>query len=113
MQRTCYLEYVFHVLASLSDTGKFQYNVGNTYTYAYEGTTETKLQGSSQQTTSLKIQSTADIEVISKCEFALKVIFAILSVYLYMFILSNFCHTFIFICICLHHPPGIYSGISK
>jgi hypothetical protein len=57
---------------SLSDNSKFQYTPGTTYTYRYDGTTETKLQGSSSQLTSLKIQATADIEVLSKCEFALK-----------------------------------------
>ena len=66
-------KYIFLILASLSDTGKFRYTPGNTYEYTYEGKTETKLQGSSDQTTSLKIQATADIEVISQCEFALKV----------------------------------------
>ena len=47
--------------------------MGNTYTYSYEGKTETRLHGSSEQWTSIKIQSTADIEVLSQCEFALKV----------------------------------------
>jgi hypothetical protein len=57
---------------SLSENAKFQYIPGNTYRYRYEGTTETKIEGPSDQSTGLKIDAAVNVEVLSQCEFALK-----------------------------------------
>jgi len=57
---------------SLSDNAKFQYSAGTTYQFSYAGEAVTRLEGSSKDSSALKIAATADVEVLSQCEFSLK-----------------------------------------
>ena len=65
--------YYYCFFVFLGESNNFQYTVGNTYTYTYETDTITKVEGATEEHSSLHIQAKADIEVISKCDFVLNV----------------------------------------
>lgn len=52
---------------------KFWYRVGNIYEYSYEAETKTGIQGSTEEQGAIKIIATAEIVILSKCEFLLTV----------------------------------------
>ncbi|CAL1268821.1 unnamed protein product [Larinioides sclopetarius] len=54
-----------------TDASDFTLRPGNTYTYDYETTTVTTVQGG-QEKTQIQITAQADIEVLSKCELSLR-----------------------------------------
>ena len=58
------------------DSSKFQYKPGTTYEYDYEAQTQTSMSGASEDQASIRITAKAKVEVLSKCEFALKVLLA-------------------------------------
>ncbi|XP_067677413.1 uncharacterized protein [Haliotis asinina] len=55
-----------------TDTSKFKYVPGTTYEYEYNVQTQTSMAGASSDQALLGIRATAYIEVLSKCEMALK-----------------------------------------
>lgn len=55
-----------------TDKSKFQYTPGYIYEFTYEGQTRTGIQGASEDTAALKITTTAEVEVISKCDLVLR-----------------------------------------
>ncbi|GBM31400.1 hypothetical protein AVEN_98503-1 [Araneus ventricosus] len=55
-----------------TDASDFTLRPGSTYTYDYETTTVTTVQGG-QEKTQIQITAQADIEVLSKCELSLRV----------------------------------------
>ncbi|XP_042895388.1 uncharacterized protein [Parasteatoda tepidariorum] len=55
-----------------SDESDFQLTPGSTYTYDYETTAVTTVQGATQDKTQLQLTAHADIEVLSKCELSLR-----------------------------------------
>ena len=56
-----------------TESAKFSYEVGQTYSFVYEADTVTSLQGATEEHSSLHVRSAADIHVLSPCEFALTV----------------------------------------
>ncbi|XP_012946660.1 vitellogenin, partial [Aplysia californica] len=55
-----------------TDNGKFKYNPGYIYSYDYQVDTATSMSGASEDTAKLTIQTSADVEVLGPCEFALR-----------------------------------------
>jgi len=55
-----------------TDTTKFNYVQGTTYTYRYQGDVITKVKGASDEHSGMHMTATAEIEVLDKCDFALK-----------------------------------------
>lgn len=55
------------------ETSKFQYSVGTIYSYDYSGETASKIGGTSEQESRLHIGAQAEFEVVSQCEFVLRV----------------------------------------
>ncbi|XP_046338509.2 uncharacterized protein LOC124119888 [Haliotis rufescens] len=55
-----------------TDTSKFKYVPGMTYEFDYNVQTQTSMEGTSSDRASLGFRAIADIEVLSKCEMALK-----------------------------------------
>ncbi|XP_071116773.1 uncharacterized protein [Haliotis cracherodii] len=54
------------------DTNKFNYLPGTTYEFDYNVQTHTSMEGASGDQATLGIRATADIEVLSKCDMALR-----------------------------------------
>jgi hypothetical protein len=54
-----------------TESAKFAYEAGNTYSFAYEADTVTSLLGASEEHSSLHVQATAEVHVLSQCELAL------------------------------------------
>lgn len=54
-----------------TESSKFQYSVGQKYSFAYEADTVTSLQGASEEHSSLHIRANAHFSVLSPCEFML------------------------------------------
>ncbi|XP_052061384.1 apolipophorins-like [Mytilus californianus] len=59
--------------AQCTSKNKFGYRVGTIYEYSYEAETKTGIQGSTEEQGGIKITATAEIEILSKCEFLLTV----------------------------------------
>ncbi|XP_046361600.2 uncharacterized protein LOC124138779 [Haliotis rufescens] len=57
---------------SCTGTSKFNYVPGTTYEFVYNVQTQTSMEGASSERASLGIRASADIEVLSKCEMALR-----------------------------------------
>ncbi|XP_067679783.1 uncharacterized protein [Haliotis asinina] len=57
---------------SCTGTSKFNYVPGKTYEFEYNVQTQTSMEGASSERASLGIRATADLEVLSKCEMALR-----------------------------------------
>ncbi|XP_035827340.1 uncharacterized protein LOC101854594 [Aplysia californica] len=55
-----------------ANQNKFNYEVGETYIYDYEVDTKTSMAGASEDTAELNIKAKADIHVVSKCNFVLR-----------------------------------------
>ncbi|KFM65445.1 Apolipophorin, partial [Stegodyphus mimosarum] len=55
-----------------TDEADFTLRPGSTYTYDYETTTVTTVQGPSQDKTQLQMSAQVDIEVLSKCDLSLR-----------------------------------------
>lgn len=65
-------------LLSFAEEGDFKLQPGSTYTYDYETTTSTTVQGSSQDKTQIQLTAQVDIEVLSKCDLSVRVSFVFL-----------------------------------
>jgi hypothetical protein len=57
---------------SCPDSSKFGYETGKTYVYSYEADLKTTVPGAASEHSSLHVQATAKVEVLSKCEMNLK-----------------------------------------
>ncbi|XP_074643894.1 uncharacterized protein LOC141900764 [Tubulanus polymorphus] len=55
-----------------TDSTKFNYIQGTTYTYRYQGEVITKVKGASDEHSGMFMGATTQIEVLDKCDFALK-----------------------------------------
>ncbi|XP_050403910.2 uncharacterized protein LOC126819756 [Patella vulgata] len=55
-----------------TESSKFRYRPGTTYEFDYNVQTHTAMEGASDEKATLGIKATAEVEVMSKCEFALK-----------------------------------------
>ncbi|XP_041360319.1 uncharacterized protein LOC121376501 [Gigantopelta aegis] len=55
-----------------TDSSKFRYQPGTTYEYGYDAQTQTSMGGASEDQANIRITAKAKVEVLSKCEFALK-----------------------------------------
>lgn len=64
-------EYVF----SLSENSKFIYEPGKTYDYQYESDLKTWVNGGTEEHSSLHMRATVQMEVLSRCEMVLKVLY--------------------------------------
>lgn len=64
----CFFFVLFH-----EETSKFQYSVGTIYSYDYTGETASKIGGTSDDESRLHINAQADFEIVSQCEFVLRV----------------------------------------
>lgn len=78
-----------HNVGSNFFTGKdkFGYRVGTVYEYSYEAETKTGISGATEEQGGLKVTATAEIEVLTKCEFLLTVSLTI--IYLKIFTPKN------------------------
>ena len=56
-----------------TDTGKFNMETGSTYEYDYASDVKTMMLGASEEHSSLHMTASLHIEVLQKCEMALKV----------------------------------------
>lgn len=54
------------------DNHKFDYNVGNVYVYEYEANSKTGIVGASEDSASIRIKATVEIEATSSCDFEMK-----------------------------------------
>lgn len=55
------------------ETSKYRYSVGTVYSYDYTGETASKIGGTSEEESRLHINAQAEFEVVSQCEFVLRV----------------------------------------
>ena len=62
-----------HNYMNFSDSSKFGYQPGTTYEYDYDVDTTTLIQGASEGMSGLKMTAKVQVEVLSKCDFVLKV----------------------------------------
>ena len=56
-----------------AETNKFNYEVGKVYVFDYLGETVSKINGTSSEESRLHLRTLTEFEVVSKCEFILRV----------------------------------------
>lgn len=64
------------VVFAASTNDKFSFDADQTYEYQYESNVKTSMGGASEEHSSLHLRTTAQFEVISKCEMVLRVSFS-------------------------------------
>ena len=58
-----------------AETTKYDYDIGKVYVFDYLGETISRINGTSDEESRLHLRTLAEFEVVSKCEFVLRVIF--------------------------------------
>merc|ERR1712018_150910 len=67
-----YNEPITQCATTCPDDADFPYVPGTTYTYGYESTMTTHIPGSTEQTAQMFVTATANVEVLGRCEMALR-----------------------------------------